>query len=450
MMETLAGRTLGGTPRCLPGLLGLLGLLGLPGCVPDTEAGPPGSSGRARVDSPVDSPVDSIELASWNLAWLNSQDGKGAVARREADYARLRAYAARLDADVIALQEIADEAAARRVLDPAVYAFALADERDTQRAGFAYKKTLRVERHADVAALDVGAVRRGVDITIDLGGERLRLLGVHLKSGCFSGALERSAAACAKLRQQLPPLEAWVDAREREGVPFAVLGDFNRRLRQGDPFWTELDDRDPVPTDLTLVTEGRKSRCWNGVYPDFIDHIVLDAQAAAWLVPDSFDQLVYDASDALHRKTLSDHCPISVQLAPAGARRVARGPGVARGATPGAGVAPGPVVAPGPGARPGAAPGPGARPGAAPGPGARPGALPVPGGAKRGPGARPGPLPGGAGNVKGNIARGRKLYHLPGCPSYDEVRIEPDKGERLFESEREAQAAGFRKAGNCP
>lgn len=422
----LAGRTLGGAPRCLLGLLGLLGLPGLPGCVPDTEAGAPGSPGRARVNAPaslpVDSPVDSLEIASWNLAWLNSEDGKGAIARREADYARLRAYAARLDADVIALQEIADEAAARRVLDPAVYAFAFADERDTQRTGFAYRKTLRVERHPDVAALDVGAVRRGVDITIELGGLRLRLLGVHLKSGCFSGALERSAAACAKLRQQLPALEAWVDAREREGVPFAVLGDFNRRLRQGDPFWTELDDRDPVPTDLTLVTEGRKSRCWNGDYPDFIDHIVLDAQAAAWLVPGSFEQLVYDAGDAPHRKTLSDHCPISVQLAPAGAPRAARGPAV---------VAPGPGVTPGTGVTPGATPGAGNKPG----PGAAPGALPA---------------PGGAGNVKGNIARGRKLYHLPGCPSYDEVRIEPDKGERLFESERAAQAAGFSKAGNCP
>jgi hypothetical protein len=56
----------------------------------------------------------------------------------------------------------------------------------------------------------------------------------------------------------------------------------------------------------------------------------------------------------------------------------------------------------------------------------------------------------GSGVVKGNVSRGRKLYHLPGCPSYDAVRIDPDRGERLFESERAAQAAGFHKAGNCP
>ena len=52
--------------------------------------------------------------------------------------------------------------------------------------------------------------------------------------------------------------------------------------------------------------------------------------------------------------------------------------------------------------------------------------------------------------IKGNIARGRRLYHLPSCPSYASVVVDESAGERSFASEAEARKAGFAKAGNCP
>ncbi|MEI2421041.1 Ada metal-binding domain-containing protein, partial [Arthrospira platensis SPKY2] len=46
--------------------------------------------------------------------------------------------------------------------------------------------------------------------------------------------------------------------------------------------------------------------------------------------------------------------------------------------------------------------------------------------------------------IRGN--RNSSIYHLPGCPSFDAMAkhniIE-------FRTEAEAQAAGFRRAGNC-
>lgn len=40
-----------------------------------------------------------------------------------------------------------------------------------------------------------------------------------------------------------------------------------------------------------------------------------------------------------------------------------------------------------------------------------------------------------------------KIYHLPvGCPSYDRVS---ERNRQIFNTEAEAQAAGYRKAGNC-
>lgn len=53
--------------------------------------------------------------------------------------------------------------------------------------------------------------------------------------------------------------------------------------------------------------------------------------------------------------------------------------------------------------------------------------------------------------IKGNIsASGEKIYHLPGCGSYEKTKIDEARGEKWFCSESEALAAGWRKAKNCP
>ncbi|MGH7927549.1 MAG: thermonuclease family protein, partial [Candidatus Binatia bacterium] len=58
--------------------------------------------------------------------------------------------------------------------------------------------------------------------------------------------------------------------------------------------------------------------------------------------------------------------------------------------------------------------------------------------------------PSGTCVILGNInADGEKIYHLPGCGSYSKTKIEPEKGERVFCTESEAAAAGWRKALNC-
>lgn len=53
-------------------------------------------------------------------------------------------------------------------------------------------------------------------------------------------------------------------------------------------------------------------------------------------------------------------------------------------------------------------------------------------------------------DIKGNInAGGDKIYHTSDCSSYAETIINEDKGEKWFCSEKEAIAAGWRKALNC-
>ncbi len=344
----------------------------------------------------ADAPV-LLKVASWNLEWLRESSDAGVVPRQDADYARLKKYAERLDADVIAVQEIDGEGALRRVFDDTIYDYHVASQSGVQLTGFAYRSTLSIEKNADYAPLDVGGVRTGADLTVSVNGTPLRLLSVHLKSGCFDQPLSTPSNACTKLADQLPALEQWVDERAARNEPFVILGDFNRRMKTGEAFYTELDDAEPPGADLTLTTDGRRSECWGGQYPQFIDHIVLSRDAAAWLVAGSFAQLEYDASDASFKERLSDHCPLSVVLSPGGA-----------------GVHAVPVSSDA--------------------------ALAEPDGSARE------ALP-----IKANInSDGKKLYHLPTCPSYADTVIDESKGERLFATETDAIAAGWQKAGNCP
>ena len=48
--------------------------------------------------------------------------------------------------------------------------------------------------------------------------------------------------------------------------------------------------------------------------------------------------------------------------------------------------------------------------------------------------------------IKGNISANGKIFHVPGQEHYGKTVITPSKGERLFCSEAEAVAAGWRRA----
>ncbi len=56
----------------------------------------------------------------------------------------------------------------------------------------------------------------------------------------------------------------------------------------------------------------------------------------------------------------------------------------------------------------------------------------------------------GSCDIKGNISsKQEKIYHVQGCGSYSQTKIDEGVGERWFCSEQEAVDAGWRKAENC-
>lgn len=53
--------------------------------------------------------------------------------------------------------------------------------------------------------------------------------------------------------------------------------------------------------------------------------------------------------------------------------------------------------------------------------------------------------------ILGNIdqSSGKKYYHVPGCPTYPRVKIDPERGEKVFCTEKEAEKGGFVLAPDC-
>ena len=296
------------------GLLTLSIVAALAGCA---------SRSRPTSNAPIAArPAHALKLADWNFEFLAERDGAGCHPRSEKDYAAAKEAVDSLDADVFAFEEVENEAAAARVFDPGRYAIVMerrpgkpggscgrgnpGQEFIRQAVGFAIRKDIPFVRSEDLTALQIGNpnLRSGVEIVLrPKGGEPLRLLAVHLKSGCFQG---EKGYACPEILQQMPVMKAWVQAATSEGTRFAILGDWNRRLAlPGDVFWTTIGGGDPSGM-LTLTDAGVTPHC-DPRYHDFIDHVVFDRKAGRQFTNFSEKTFAPGADP-------SDHCPISVTL----------------------------------------------------------------------------------------------------------------------------------------
>ncbi|MFZ5670563.1 MAG: endonuclease/exonuclease/phosphatase family protein [Pseudomonadota bacterium] len=269
-------------------------------------------------------PPRKLRIMSWNLEHLAEKDGQGCRPRTEADYAAMRAFVAAVDPDIVAFQEVESLAAAARVFPPETYILALSFRPESRRSepcgglpgqtirrqdvGFAIRRGLPASRNSDIQQIAGGDpdLRWGVDVSIQ-GAPALRLLNLHLKSGCPAGTDGR---ACEVLLSQTKVVERWLDIRSEAGEAVVILGDFNRRLLvKGDVVRRSLDDGAPAAASLTFTAGEAKPAC-DPEHESFIDHILLNAPAAtAWTAGD-FREWTWGEG-----ARLSDHCPITVDLA---------------------------------------------------------------------------------------------------------------------------------------
>ena len=184
----------------------------------------------------VASPAGALELrvAAWNLEHLADTNDEGCVGRDDADYTALAEQIDSLGVDVLAFEEVENAAAAERVFDAERWSVEVSARPSTGTGppcnenpdarlghlatGIAVREGLDYTRHDDFSALAGGNryLRWGTDITVTRDGQALRVLSVHLKSGCWSAREDGYASreeTCATLREQMEELADWVAER---------------------------------------------------------------------------------------------------------------------------------------------------------------------------------------------------------------------------------------------
>jgi exonuclease III len=276
------------------------------------DASPPGDDAPAH-DAPAAADRAApgrLRLVSWNLEWLADEPNHGTNKRALSDYAALAGYAQSVNPDIAVLQEVASERAVSRVFDTSKYRVYVTRETGVQRVALVWKPWVRLRVVDEVEELGLGRLRESPDALVEAGGLTFRLLGVHLKSGCFEDR-SRNRDACSALAQQIPVLEQWMQARHAAGEAFVVAGDFNRRFNSRDSVWLDLDDGDPAGFDIDAPTLNLSAACRDGRYRDFIDHIVVSSSLSPRFTRRDFTQWNYRAWDP---PRLSDHCPIGIDF----------------------------------------------------------------------------------------------------------------------------------------
>lgn len=261
-----------------------------------------------------------LKVATWNLEWLTDRPDDDpalphdAHSKRPDDIATLGRYAAKLNADLIAIEEVDGHDVAARIFPPDRYSIHMTHDHVVQRTGLVVRRGLPYDTNPDLTTLAVSdhgrsPLRSGADITLHLPGGALRVLAVHLKAHCERDPLTHShRPACAVLRAQVPVLQAWIAARQQEGTAYIVLGDFNRWMDGNDQLLAALRRIAP----LARATEGHDSPCWGG--ERFIDHILAGGPAVQWMLPSTLSVLVFTETGAEWKERLSDHCPVSVRF----------------------------------------------------------------------------------------------------------------------------------------
>lgn len=274
-----------------------------------------------------------IKIAAWNVEHLNAENGVGCIPRKDDDYQYIADRIVDLDADIVAFQEVESEAAAYRVFpsdqwrvifstrpnttgDEGPICWGLEDKRLRHIAtGFALRHHISFENNEDFADLAVGSQnqRWGADITVQHGDLNVRLLSVHLASGCWGNEQDNDSERqdiCTTLDGQIDQLVEWIKRRNTMKESYIILGDFNRRLAlQGDWAASRLFAKNLQTTLVTKnLRDGVEKKDWcDERYADLIDHIIASS---------SLNERIDIKSLKEHPRVRPspDHCIISVDL----------------------------------------------------------------------------------------------------------------------------------------
>ncbi|CAG9296436.1 hypothetical protein EV690_1952 [Celerinatantimonas diazotrophica] len=255
--------------------------------------------------------------------------------RDNKDYHQLYRYIRQAHIDVLAFAEVGSIQAIQHVVgkDYTIEISHRATREPSegkwrQYTGFAIRKDLVYKRFSDLN-LNVNynnRLRNAVDVELKSGpGKSLRLLAIHLRSGCFTQS-QSSSFACQTLARQAKRLHQWIARRNQQHQRFVILGDFNRRMLNTHSQWFYhlLQGGDSHRKNHLILINHGASHCWHkkvgkhhkiwmNEHKQFIDFILMNQLAATAYIENSFQEIAPSRSEARHFN-LSDHCLIIAKL----------------------------------------------------------------------------------------------------------------------------------------
>ena len=301
----------------------LFGVLALNAC---STPYPTGQTPPAPTIIPNEKPGTNrhIRLATWNAEHLAYPAAFGCKPRNSESVKAMQAYVDNLNADIIALQEVASMEALAQIFSPQLWQLVMSERPDSQtyecrengrassqqKVAFAVKNTLQIKetQQLKALALDNPGLRYGLVLTVETPFGDMDILNVHMKSGCFTDDyMHQDSSACQTYAQQAPVLDKWIAQQEQSGQPYAVLGDFNHRISAPYNRLTRLLTREK--RNITIAT--RDLLGCHPHYPAPIDHILIGGIKPASAIREA----KFHAYANMHPEAmLSDHCAVSVNL----------------------------------------------------------------------------------------------------------------------------------------
>ena len=285
--------------------------------------------------STVTNPEESLVVATWNIEHLAENNGQGCKARNETDYEQLKEYASNLKADVVALQEVESAKAVSRIFPEDEWQIIISDRPDSQtytcresgltstqqKTAFAVRNSLKIDSVEQLKAIAIPrpGLRQGIKLTVQHADEKLHIVNLHLKSGCFvDDYLDSDRESCAVLAQQVKILDDYLESQPLNQENWIVLGDFNHRLANpNNRFRKDLFHSPGLFADTSLpnkqlqnLTDG-KTGC-HPKYPAPIDHIFISSALSTQYNSESIKFHYFDNMNI--DDMLSDHCALSARF----------------------------------------------------------------------------------------------------------------------------------------
>ena len=254
--------------------------------------------------------ADTVTVGTFNIAWLGDGE-KDREKRDDEDYARIAGVITQMNADIIGLQEIENEAALRKVmryLDS--YSCFVGSTARGQNVALLYKEGVEVQQISEYmpVAIQKGRNRPGLVAHCKKGNFDWTMMVVHLKSTSRYDSTDDMRQESRETRRlQCSAISQWVDSvvstKEKDVI---IVGDFNDfPLRKKEPTLTTLLEN----RHITFITKERKSCKDEKLYA--IDHIVASQTAQKRFLISSDGMINFYASEKKEiAQKISDHCPV--------------------------------------------------------------------------------------------------------------------------------------------